>query len=725
LGYFKASAVRLTACKAACLFLFTVSTSVWAQPDLVSSEANGQILVEPGTLTSIYHLEDITPDGRYALFSSRETCTLYRKNRRTGELLTVLENTRADSTDGSGYSWCNGAGISANGNLVAASPTQNLGEPELISTDPHRGELYSFGNVVVVARKNITTGELAEVTREYTGNANDIARIQLGNGCCYANQFRELSTDGDTALIADIVTAIGFGQPLINPTSYSTVKIDAQTITAVRLPLDANLDFQPVISQATMSSNGAQLLLHVATVIPNQLPDPRIQQDGPTGPDAVIICGQLGRCDDIGTPPEDCSPTDESWWCYGYTPIQQLDQLLLYDTATRATRIVYTRDIDSALQLGAIAMSGDGNFGFFVLAPANCPVVNGPAPLPGPLSDAGLPGPLPYPGWCGAEEEAGAGLKRLPLNVGVAPEVAAVSSVCDSTDAPTTNQCIFLSASDDGARVLIETGARAFYLNLPPQGDCTIFYDPTYCERDANLGDYFGNEGPVINPFATPARWYLTDIAAGHSELVSIFDGTMIAAGPALLAGNGAEWAFSTTRSFGAFVEANDIVDGAVYADSAGKDLNLAVLTRRAPRQSGDTGVRLKTIVSNYGDTAANLVIIDFKIGSRGRAAILIDPVVTLDYGDCQVHDNTYSGNKAVFEIDGGELQQQGNRYVLRCAIGLLGAGQSITLNWQIDSASRTPIQIRSHVAGNEADSRQRNNTRWIVLGAGRGRSQR
>ena len=54
--------------------------------------------------------------------------------------------------------------------------------------------------------------------------------------------------------------------------------------------------------------------------------------------------------------------------------------------------------------------------------------------------------------------------------------------------------------------------------------------------------------------------------------------------------------------------------EGAVYADSAGNNLDLSVVTRRGRRQAGDTGTRLKTIVSNYGATSANLVVVDFII---------------------------------------------------------------------------------------------------------------
>lgn len=729
MGTTKAIANRLAACAAASVFLFAGSAPLSAQPDLVSGDADGQLLIEPDTASSVYHLEDITPDGRYALFSSLETCTLYRKNRQTGELLTVLENTLAESTDGSGYSWCNGAGISADGNLVAASPSQNLGEPELISTDPFGRELYSFGDVVVVARKDIATGEVEEVIREYTGNPNDIARI---NGCCYASQFRELSADGDTALVSDTTIAFGFylPGPVFDPTSYKTVSIDARTITSVRLPLDANLDVQPVISQATMSSDGSQLLLHVATLIPNQLPDPRIQPGSPTGPGSVIICGQLGRCDDLGTLPDDCGPTSGSWWCFGYRPNDQLDQLVLYATDSRATRIVFTRDIDSNLAMGPIALAGEGEFGFFVLADLrpNCFI--------GEIGEV----PTPCPGYEEAPTDLTPGLKRLTLD-NSAPDtnVEDLSSVCDNVVPLSATQCMHLSAADNGDRILIGLGQRFvqfpgpiiygsppdLYPPIDPETTalCEFFNDPLYCERDA------GSNLPGDNiyfPYISPPlySWHLTNAATGHSERVSILDGALYEASHALLAGNGADWAFTSAYGFISFDSAPAFHEGAVYADSAGKNLDLSVVTRRGRRQAGDTGTRLKTIVSNYGAASANLVVVDFIIRKWTRNGNTSDPTVSLDYGDCNVHDNTYAGNKTLLLLDGGDLQKVDDHYLLRCAIGLLEPGQRFTLDWQLSDDSNAPKFIRTHVDGNEADSLQRNNRSWTVV-TGRGRWQR
>jgi len=725
LGTINVIAARL----AACAFLFAVSAPIWAQPDLVSSDENGQLLVEPDTTSSVYKLEDITPDGRYALFSSRETCTLYRKDRQSGALLTVLDNTLDNSTDGTGYAWCNGAGISADGNLVAASPSQNLGEPELISTDPFGRELYSFGDVVVVARKNIATGEIEEVTREYTGNPNDIARI---NGCCYASQFRELSADGDTALVSDIATAFGFGlpAPVTDPTSYKTVSIDARTISTVRLPLDANLDIQPFISQATMSSDGAQLLLHVVTVIPGQLPDPRINPGIPTGPDSVIICGQLGRCDAIGTLPDDCGPTGGSWWCFGYPPNDQLDQLVLYATDNRATRTVYTRDIDSNLSMGPIALAGDGKFGFFVLTDIrpNCFIGEiGEVPTPCPINEE-------------APTDLTPGLKRLTLvDSAQNTNLEDLPSVCDNVAPLSATQCMHLSAADNGDRILIGLGQRfvqtqgpiingplpGLYPPIDPEipALCEYFNDPLYCERDVGLNLPGDN---IYFPYISPPlySWYLTNAATGHSERVSILDGALYEASHALLAGNGADWAFTSAYGFISFDSAPAFHEGAVYADSAGKNLDLSVVTRRGRRQAGDTGTRLKTIVSNYGATSANLVVVDFIISKWTRNGNTSDPTVSLDYGDCNVHDNTHAGSKSLLLLDGGKLQKVNNRYVLRCAIGLLEPGQRFTLDWQLSDDSNAPKFIRTHVDGNEADSLQRNNRSWTVV-TGRGRWQR
>jgi hypothetical protein len=186
-----------------------------------------------------------------------------------------------------------------------------------------------------------------------------------------------------------------------------------------------------------------------------------------------------------------------------------------------------------------------------------------------------------------------------------------------------------------------------------------------------------------------------------------------------LLAGNGTNWAFTSAYGFIPFDSDPAFHDGAVYADSAGKNLDLSVVTRRVRRQAGDTGTRLQTIVSNFGDTSANLVVVDFLIRKWTRNGSTADPSVSLDYDDCNIYDNTHAGSKSLLLLDGGELQKVEDHYVLRCAIGLIEPGQRFTLDWQLTDDSNAPKFIRSHVEGNEADLRRRNNRNWTVV-AGR-----
>jgi hypothetical protein len=264
------------------------NTTAFATPYLVSSDTAGNPLVETGTDGSIFNVNDITPDGRYVLFTSTESCSVYRKDRATGELLTVFENTLEGTPElGSGYSWCNGAGISADGNIVAASPSQYLDEPVISCTpdceDPGAIINYSFGQVVEVAQKNLTTGAVIEVTREYTtGSAGDISRIEVGGGCCYDAQFQELSADGETALISRF-TVIGsnfvsFGQ------AFAVVDIPAATVSDIQTSWGDPETEQVSVFEVRMDETG----------------------------DTLLLSGILSKPLDPSELPEECG--SDSWW---------------------------------------------------------------------------------------------------------------------------------------------------------------------------------------------------------------------------------------------------------------------------------------------------------------------------------------------------------------------------------------------------------------------------
>lgn len=680
--------------------------------ELVSSDAAGNPLIETGATESFYKLEDVTPDGRYALFSSR-TCNVYRKDRVSGELLLVLENTL---TDTGGYSWCNGAGISADGNLVAASPMQRVGEPELVSSGPDGAVLYSFGPVTEVLRKSVNDGLIVEISREFTTtSANDLARIELGNGCCYGALFNELSHDGATALIGDGSPLAFGGTGTTLPSAVARIRhriadIESGTISPVTLAPDAT-DPPPVIVSAQLSRDGERLLLQTAALV-------EATNEQPQGPsDSTGLCDRLGSC----RPPVICTPEGTaSWWGCGFEPQQIRRELLVYELATGTAHSIYSLDPGSLLTLAATAISGDGSQAFFVLSPPLC--LRGPfaPPCPELLSDA---------------DAAAVGLHRIAIDTADASFTSEIlPSVCDGFDSAETDRCEQLSVADNGSRLLV--GIRAGNAGVPFPGPLplnsylTEDYSGNEYNKDVGCVLIGGEPQPCILGAYTPAiyyagpayRWYLADTETGHSEMLSIFDGGLVQAGSAQLAGNGSTWAFSSTFD----LDANTGEDlawlpgGRVYTDSAGKTVDLAVVTRRLPPQPGATGARLKTIVSNYGDEAANFVAVDFMIRKPG-AGVAGEPEVSLDYDGCDVYDNTsYNRNGYPLTTDGGQLEQQGNRYTLRCAIGLLGAGQRFTFYWQIDSPGNASLQIRSRVEGNEADSNLRNNRRWISVGGSR-----
>ncbi|MEJ2161507.1 MAG: hypothetical protein P8X53_13655 [Chromatiales bacterium] len=698
--------------------------------ELVSSDASGNPLLEQGVPDSTYKLEDLTPDGRYVLFSSR-TCNLYRKDRSNGELLLVLENTLTDS---GGYSWCNGAGISADGNLVAASPTQHVAEPELVASGPDGSVVYSFGLVTEVLRKTLNTDQIVEIRRELTTtSANEVVRLELGNGCCYAAAFRDLAYDGATALVSDSA-GFGFGPggTAVAP-AFRLVDIAAGSITPILLPEPGD-EAQPIIVDAKMSRDGERVLLQTATVSAAAE-----QPEGPTGPG--VICPQLGRCDVIGVPPEGCAEPVGSWWCFGQELPEIQRELAIYEVATGATRVIYTLDSESRLSLAAAGISGDGRLAFLVLSSPVC--------LAGPFSP-----PCPE---LSETDAAMIGLHRLTLDAGdLATTIASIPSLCDSLSLEDTDRCEALSIADDGGRLLVgvRTGNTPVYVPGPlplPTGTSTEgldanlpsslnnFFGGQYSSEDLLVDNQYNKQiiclftgttpEPCVSGAYTPAiyypgpvyRWYLADVASGHTQMVSIFDGGLVQAGASRLAGNGLNWAFSSAADF----DANTGEDlawlpgGRVYADNAGKTIDLAVMTRRLPPRADDTGIRLKTIVSNYGSNAANFVAVDFTISKPGTGTAG-EPEVALDYDGCDIYDNTaYNRNGYPLTTEGGELEQNGRHFTLRCAVGLLGAGQRFTINWQISNTGNAPLQIRSRVEGNEADGNPRNNKRRISIANG------
>jgi len=245
--------------------------------DVVSSTADGQPLGPLPIAASFendkYSLLDVSDDGRYVLFANyslttppgsqvpdapNPDCTIYRKDRRTGELLTALS-----SSDISQRYYCRGALMSANGNLIAAQTASppTIPDGELV-TSPEGYAYISYGDIVALTVRDINSDTTTEILASpSSSSANDIARVNLGVGrgqMALSNGYSlyELSDDGSTALVSyfDVIGNI------VGPV-YRLIDIATQTIETDFLPAEIFGEFFVGQNGIAMSGNGELLLV--------------------------------------------------------------------------------------------------------------------------------------------------------------------------------------------------------------------------------------------------------------------------------------------------------------------------------------------------------------------------------------------------------------------------------------------------------------------------------
>ncbi|MGI9291142.1 MAG: hypothetical protein ACR2QG_07680 [Gammaproteobacteria bacterium] len=311
--------LRPTARVAVMLSALLFSFSVTAGPELVSSDAAGTPLTGNSLVA-----QGISEDGRYVLLTDQSSCTVYRKDRDSGELLTVLES----SDDG--YEFCGNAQISDDGNLVAASPTQLFPSECIDERADENGDIGCyFGELTELLIKNIGTGAVTEIKRDYISqSAGDIGRIPGETTFRYGVALIDFAGDGGHAVTGEA----GIQDGLIR-TLYRLIDISAGTSVAIAPPVGENETLQ--INSASISDDGNRLALLASIVTPpnppsgmycpGPAPGPGLPPtDQPTGPSGTLICGQTGRCDtiDIGdnTGSYGGSQTGDSWWEWSYNP---------------------------------------------------------------------------------------------------------------------------------------------------------------------------------------------------------------------------------------------------------------------------------------------------------------------------------------------------------------------------------------------------------------------
>jgi hypothetical protein len=475
--------IQFAAARAATIFsgLILFPFTVFGGPTLVSSDQSEIPLVSVADETLLDTL-GISASGQYVLFSDPGTCTIYRKDRDSGELLAVLESSDA------GYKFCSGAELSDDGNLVAASPTQLIsGGCDVELPDENGNTGCYLGEVTELLVKNISTGEVTEIQRAFISrSAGDIGRIPLPGdaGIRYGVSLTDFAGDGGHAVISTIGIVANVTQPL-----FRLIDVAAKSSVPLAPPLNADQTIQ--ISSVSISDDGNRLALLASivsppnppegTYCPGPAPGPGLPPTDSTGPSGVIICGQVqvGRCDVIGSNPGiPGAPSDSSWWAWQLPPPECLPEVqgpdvFIWDRAQQHLTALGATDAEGALpQISFPVISGDGNhaawtnrFGFCFQLDAN--------------SDTG--GFIQFP--CDAEENACAadncdtqiilanlltGTKQLIT----APD--AESDVCTSLTflgfgLPASIRDCGIELSDDGSKLLY---ART--LTHPFGGDWTI-----------------------------------------------------------------------------------------------------------------------------------------------------------------------------------------------------------------------------------------------------------
>jgi len=364
---------RLAAATALVFGTLTV-TAALAGPDLVSSDSNGIPLIDDSEIPRGYRAIDISADGRYVLLDNVATgfgldantgnqiypgnCQILRKDRVTGELLIVFES------DPDGYEFCNGAKISADGNLVAAAPAGPTGNSESVLIELENGDLAcDYGEVTMLLVRDLATGTNTAVTDNWMQNYGRITRVPGESGGfispifpdpvihCPAGTIRytgqsihSLTSAGDFALLYRYGISERSG---LTQTIFELVDITAGTVEPVTLDVDEDVSLT-LIRSVALSEDGMRIAVNA------QL------SAGRESPSSFPPCSQTGRCDPSGElPPQDgCS----SWWICPVPAEPPTNNIYIID------RISATQTLPEALSnlpagtlLHANAWSTDGN----------------------------------------------------------------------------------------------------------------------------------------------------------------------------------------------------------------------------------------------------------------------------------------------------------------------------------------------------------------------------
>jgi len=261
-------------CFPAALLAFSASTYAH---DIISAGPD-MMPLDPSPITDVdgsaYVPLAVSGGGRYVLFANydpasisvfnfnADECRIYRKDRITGDLLTVF-----DSSAGT-RKYCNGARMSADGNIVATSPTSVPSNPggEVVTRDGEN--FFSFGDVVALTVKDIAADSETDILTEYLVNTPPVL-IPLPEFGGYPIQ--QLNAHGNAAIIT--VANISGNTVVAVP---GLVDIETETVDTELISFIDPGDASPFLTGAALNADGSYLALSVtlSTSVPNPDPPP-------------------------------------------------------------------------------------------------------------------------------------------------------------------------------------------------------------------------------------------------------------------------------------------------------------------------------------------------------------------------------------------------------------------------------------------------------------------
>ena len=775
---------KLRLLSAFCFLVSALSGVSVAAPDLVSSDSSGLTLEHPEADNGrSYAVLDTSDDGRFVLLADHypgaraysirgpvassilnEDCHIYRKDRQSGELLTVF------SGDSETYDYCNGAKISADGNLVATSPSVPFPQDCIAQNTPDGAE-WNCGEFTALVIKNIA----ADSTREIL--SNDLSHVfvsprsetEIGPYNCFspafsgtcniAQRFPGLSIEafngpGNVAILQR--NAISFESGLTR-TLRQLVDIEAGTVEHISLDF---LEDHPFASSVAVSEDGKKLAI-AATYL---------ARDGVRQSPSSVEIGNI-YCDETDPPPlsawfgssctEDPDSADtpesgaDSWEDYianqPSIPVPETDIYIIDRVAGTNTLPAELTSLAS-MRLETNAWSADGLHISWIEMPD---MVTFCAFRPGDNERHCFPD-----NGCEAEE-CELRIKRYNLvaqslqesRTEYDPETTSLCRARDVPNLPITFAACQPQLNRDGSKLLF--GRAVMH---PFGGDWVPMtaFDPYGLADDQTCITRASAETPGASPelvdcpepeapgfsyprprgsFGAPVLWYVFDTATENTTLVSTTDsGKLFQTTSMRFSDDGSAIIFNSRdqrlRDYPLSVAGTD--ENALPEDcfwspaDSGGDLRVATNDNVRPvlDETNDIYEYLKTPVFCQIPTPAlerqiygrdlgsvNLAIINKSRGGSRFKTILSNfsdhaatlNVLELIFSNLPGDAKLKIGRQRFCDIwDTPAASGEKQEVLVRCEIDGLAAGERWEIPWSIESDSKFPVVVKASVSSNE-----------------------